>query len=275
MICDDSLYLVFILLFCSLPYPKPFIITFILETLWSVSHLPNPGTWSTQKRTSELALPPVLTMPHFEPASLAGAPWRPLMFEQRFPEVSIPGAHVAREIPLRPSPPCSNFHSLWLYLLSVGDLPESPCGEGYSPSSDRVWLYLNFFYCPLVELSGWWLSWHTSMLQTRQQSSKCWFFLFAWMCLDGNTSVDLSHNVPFFTNLTSNCIWGFSLPAMHLKSARRADGEIGYEITQGSFPKESKSQLTIATNYFECGGGREVTWQFITQRWVSRNANCR
>lgn len=72
---------------------------------------------------SELALPPVLTMPHFEPASLAEAAWSPSVSKHSFPEISIPGTHVAREIPLRPSPPCSSFHSLCLYLLSVGDLP--------------------------------------------------------------------------------------------------------------------------------------------------------
>lgn len=70
------------------------------------------------------------------------------------------------------------------------------------------------------------------------------------MFFDGSASVDLSHKVPFFTNLASNCISGFSKPTMHLKSARRAERETDYEITQGSFPKERESQLAIATKYF-------------------------
>lgn len=45
------------------------------------------------------------------------------MSNHRFPEISIPGTHVAREIPLRPSPPYSSCHSLCQYLLSAGDLP--------------------------------------------------------------------------------------------------------------------------------------------------------
>lgn len=77
------------------------------------------------------------------------------MSERRFPEISIPGTHVVRKIPLRPSPPWGSFHSVLLYLLSVGDLPDPPCGEGFNPSSDRaLWLYLSFLHCPLVELSA-------------------------------------------------------------------------------------------------------------------------
>lgn len=73
------------------------------------SHLPSSSTCSSIR-----ALPPIFTVPHFEPASLAGAPWSPLMSGNRLSEFSIPSTYVAREIPLRPSAPWSSFHSMWL-----------------------------------------------------------------------------------------------------------------------------------------------------------------
>lgn len=74
------------------------------------------------------------------------------------------------------------------------------------------------------------------------------------MFFDGGGSVDLTHKVPFFLqitckkkNLASNYISGF----LYLQCTWNQPEELREkqsEITQGSVPKES--QLTTATNYF-------------------------